>query len=134
MTSLFWNLLCSFVIHDHVIYDITLTSNLSLKIREIKRNKESLLSSTLISPLLQDLFSREINFYFCQFLSNFFRYLYSNFLLSHLYNIFTVHFSGNFFLLKSCSFTKSNFSYLLTSVLILLSNSATISFVFSFLS
>ena len=137
MTSLFWNLLYSFVIHDHIICDITLTLTLSLKIREIKRNKDrnenkqSSLSSTLISPLLQNLFFAETDFHFCQFLSNFFRYLCSNFPLSHLYSIFTVHFSDNFFLLKSCSFTKSNFSYLLTSVLILLSNSTTISFVFS---
>ena len=49
-----------------------------------------------------------------------------------IYIIFLLYiFSSNFFLLKSYSFTKSNFSYFLTFTLILFSNSAIISFVFS---
>ena len=49
-----------------------------------------------------------------------------------IYIIFLLYiFSSNFSLLKSYSFTKSNFSYFLTFTLILFSNSAIISFVFS---
>ena len=81
--------------------------------------------------LLQYFFSREINFHFYQFLSNFFKYLSSNFLLSYSYNIFTIYFPSNSPLLKSFSSTISNFSCLLTSVLSLLLNSATAFFVFS---
>ena len=54
--------------------------------------------------------------------------------ISHysIYIIFLLYiFSSNFSLLKSYSFTKSNFSYFLTFTLILFSNSAIISFVFS---
>ena len=80
--------------------------------------------------LFQDFSFGETNFYFHQILSNFLKYSFSNFLLFYLYNIFAVYFSGNSSLLKSHSFTKSNFSCLLTSVLSLFSNSATTSFVF----
>ena len=79
---------------------------------------------------LQDFFSGETDFYFHQFLSNFFKYFFSNFLLFYLYNIFTIYFPGNSLLLKSYSFTKSNFSYLLTFVLIFFLNLATTFFVF----
>jgi len=49
-----------------------------------------------------------------------------------IYIIFLLYiFSSNFSLLKSHSFTKSNFAYFLTFTLILLSNSAIISFIFS---
>ena len=56
---------------------------------------------------------------------------FSKLLSSHSYNIFAIYFSSNFPLLKFHSFTKSNFSYLLTSALSLLSNSATAFFAFS---
>ena len=78
-----------------------------------------------------DFSSGETNFYFCQFLFNFFKYLFSNFLLSQPYNIFTICFSGNSLLLKSSSPVISNFFCFLTSVFTLLSNSATTSFMFS---
>jgi len=84
----------------------------------------------LTLPPSQGFSSRETDFYFYQFLSNFLKYSSSNFPLSHLYNIFTVYFSGNFSLLKSFSSIISNFSYLLTSTLILSSNSFIASLVF----
>ena len=98
------------------------------KSKDEKRNKSSPPSSILT---LQDFFFRETNFYFCQFLSNFLKYSFPNISSSHLYNIFIVYFPGNSPLLKSCSFTKLNFSSLLTSVFILLSNSVITSFAFS---
>ena len=70
-------------------------------------------------------------FYFSQFFSNFFKYSFSNFLLSYSYNIFAVYFTGNSPLLKFFSSAIFNFSYLLTSAFILLSNSATTFFVLS---
>jgi len=81
--------------------------------------------------LLQDFSSRETDFYFCQFLFKFFRYLFSNFLSFYPYNIFAIYFSNNFLLLKSLFSTLSNYSCLLTSVFTLLSNSAITSFTFS---
>jgi len=81
--------------------------------------------------LLQDFSSRETDFHFCLFLFKFFRYLSSNFLSFHPYNIFAIYFSNNFLLLKSLFSTLSNYSYLLTSVFTLLSNSAITSFIFS---
>ena len=84
----------------------------------------------LTSLSFQDFSSRETDFYPYQFPFSFFRYSLSNFLLSYLYNIFTVYFSGSFPLLKSLSFTIYSFSCLLTFVFIFLSNSATISLVF----
>jgi len=101
--------------------------NSNPKSQNEKRNKLSPPSSILT---LQDFFFRETDFYFCQFLSNFLKYSFSNIPSSHPYNIFIVYFPGNSPLLKSYSSTKSNFSSLLTSVLILLSNSAITSFVF----
>ena len=89
------------------------------------------MSSTLILFPLQDFSSRETDFHFCQFLSNFLKYSFLNFSSSHLYNIFAMYFSGNSFLLKSFPSAISNFSYCLTFAFILLSNSATSSFVFS---
>ena len=44
-------------------------------------------------------------FYLFQFLSNFFKYSFSNFLSSHLYNIFVMYFPSNSSLLKSFSST-----------------------------
>ena len=81
--------------------------------------------------LLQGFFFRESVFYFCQFLSNFFRYSSSNFLSFYPYNIFAIYFSSSSPLLKSLSSTKSNFSCYLTSVFIHFSNSAITSFIFS---
>ena len=69
--------------------------------------------------------------HFSQFLSNFFKYSFLNFLSSHLYNIFTINFPGNSPLLKFFSSAASNFSCLLTSAFILLSNSSTSSLAFS---
>ena len=70
-------------------------------------------------------------FYLFQLLSNFFKYSFSNFSSSHLYNIFAVYFPGSSALLKFFSSAKSNFSYLLTSTFIFPSNFATNSFTFS---
>jgi len=81
--------------------------------------------------LLLDFSSRETDFYFCQFLFKFFRYLSLNFLSFYPYNIFAIYFSNNFLLLKSLFSTLSNYSCLLTSVFTLLSNSAITSFTFS---
>ena len=75
--------------------------------------------------------SRETDFHFCQFLSNFLRYPFLNFLSSHPYNIFAVYFPSNSPLLKSFSSILSNFSCLLISALTLPSNSPTASLVFS---
>ena len=63
----------------------------------------------LILFLLQGFSSEETDFYFCQFLSNFFRYSSSNLLSFHSYNIFAIYFLGNFSLLKSLSSAISNF-------------------------
>jgi len=89
------------------------------------------LSSTLTLPFLQDFSSRETDFHFHQFFSNFLKYSFSNFLSFHLYNIFTIYFPSSSPLLKSHSSTQSNFSCFLTFTLSLSSNSAIISFVFS---
>ena len=83
---------------------------------------------TLLS--LQDVSSRETNFHSYQFLSNFLTYVSSNFLSSHLYNIFAIYFPSNSFLLKFFSSAVSNFSYLLTSIFILFSNSSNASLAF----
>ena len=77
----------------------------------------------MILPPFQGFSSRETDFYFCQFLSNFLKYSSSKFPLSYPYNIFTVYFPSNFHLLKSFSSIISNLSCLHTSVLILFSNS-----------
>ena len=93
-------------------------------------NNQSLPSSVLTLLPLQDFSSRETDFYSHQFLSNFFKYSSSNFLSSHLYNIFVIYFPGNSSLLKSFSSTISNFSYLLISTFILPLNSSNASLVF----
>ena len=67
---------------------------------------------------LQGFSSREIDFYFCQFLFKFLRYSFSNFLLFYSYNIFSIYFPSNSPCLKSYSSATSNFSCLLTSALI----------------
>ena len=92
------------------------------------KNKVSLLRRFLTSLPLQDFSSREINFYFCQFFSNFLRYFSLNFLLFYLYNILAVYFSSNFSLLKFLSSILSIISCLLTSALSLPSNSTITSF------
>ena len=79
---------------------------------------------------LQGFSSRETNFHFCQFLSNFLRYSLSNFLLLHPYNIFTVYFSSNSSYLKSHSSATFNLSYFVTFAFILFLKSATTSLVF----
>jgi len=108
-----------------------LTPNHKSKNKKRNGNKSSLLSSILTLSLLQGFSSRETDFHFCQFLSNFLKYYSSNFLLFYLYNIFAIYFPCNFPLLKSFSFKLSNFFYCLTSALILPLNSATISLAFS---
>jgi len=86
----------------------------------------------LILSLLQDFSSRETDFYFYQFLSNFLKYFFSNFLLFYLYNIFAIYFpNNNSLFLKFFFSTLSNFSYCLTSILLLLSNSTITFFAFS---
>ena len=94
------------------------------------KKKPSPLLVILTLPSLQGFSSRETDFYFYQFLSNFLKYSSSNFSLSHLYNIFTIYFSGNSPLLKSFSSTISNFSCFLTSTFILSSNSSNASLTF----
>ena len=108
--------------------------------RKEKKNKIKMLSPLslfLTLPPLQGFSSGETDFHFCQFLSNFLRYSFSNFSLSHPYSIFAVNFPGSFPLLKSFSFSISSFSCLLTSAFILPLNSSNTSFAFpksSFLS
>ena len=75
-----------------------------MKKMEIERKMKSTIFYSNIIPF-QDLFSRETDFHFHQFLSNFFKYFSSNLLSFYLYNIFTIYFSSNFSLLKSCSST-----------------------------
>ena len=98
---------------------------------EIKKKKQSSPSLILTLSLFQGFFFRETDFYFCQFLFNFFKYSISNCLLSYLYDIFAIYFPDNFFLLKSLSSTIFNFSCCLTSIFILSSNSTTTFFIFS---
>jgi len=111
-----------------VMCNIMLNSNLKYK-RKIKRLSSLYLILTLLS--LQGFFSRKTNFYFLQFLSNFLKYSASNYLSFYLYNIFVIYFLSNSPLSKFLSSAKSNFSYLLTSVFNLSSNSVTTSFAFS---
>ena len=101
-----------------------------MKMRIKNKKKLSPLLVILTLPSLQGFSSRETDFYFYQFLSNFLKYSSSNFSLFHLYNIFTVYFSGNSPLLKSFSSTISNFSCFLTSTFILPSNSSNASLTF----
>ena len=82
----------------------------------------------LTLPTLQGFSSGETDFHFCQFLSSFFKYSFSNFPSSHPYNIFAVNFPDNSPLLKSLSSAISSFSCLLTSTFILPSNSSNTSF------
>ena len=91
----------------------------------------NILFLTLILLSFQDFFSRKTSFYFFQFLSKFLKYLSSNFLLSYPYNIFIIYFSNNSLLLKFLYSTISNFSYLLSSIFNLFSNSTIIFFAFS---
>ena len=93
--------------------------------------KLSLLFTTLTLLLLQGFSSRETDFHFHQFLSNFFKYSFSNFPSSYLYNIFAVYFPDNSPLLKSLSSILSNLSCCLTSAFILSSNSVPTFLVFS---
>ena len=92
--------------------------------------KLSSLSVILTLPPLQGFSSRKTAFYLLQFLSNFFKYSFLNFPLSHPYNILAINLLGNSFLLEFCSFALSIFSCLLTSVLILSLNSFNTSFAF----
>ena len=89
---------------------------------------EKLVGSTFSLLLFSIFFS--LPFYFCQFLSNFLSYSFSNFPSSHLYSSFAIYFSGNSALLKSFSSAQSNLSYLLTSTFIHSSKSATSFFTF----
>ena len=74
----------------------------------------------LTSLSLQDFSSKEIDFHFCKFLSNFLRYSALNLLLSYSYNIFAIYFPGSSSFLESIYSTLSIFSCLLTSALSLL--------------
>ena len=94
---------------------------------DITPSSRFLLPEKLLSSYTVLFFS----FYFTQFLSNFLKYSFSKFPSSHLYNILTIYFFGNFPLLKSFSSIVSSFFYLLTPVFILFSNSATTFFMFS---
>ena len=118
---------------DSLIF-ITLTLTLVLKIenKNKKENKKKLSLLFLVLTLFssQGFSSGETDFHFCQFLSNFLRYSFLNFPLSHSYNIFTIYFPGNSPLLKSFSSILSNFSCFLISTLILLSNFSIVSLVF----
>ena len=115
-------------------YDVILAPNLGIKERnkKIKKRKNREIESRKPSPTLsvltlsplQDFFSGETDFYFCQFLSNFLKFSFSNFLSSHPYNILAVYFPSNSPLLKSLLSALSNFSYFCTSVFSLLLNSA----------
>ena len=98
-----------------------------------KENREMLspLPLFLTLPPLQGFSSRETDFYFHQFLSNFLKYSSSNFPSSHPYSIFAINFPNNFSLLKSFSSAISNFSCLLTSAFILPLNSSSASLAFS---
>ena len=98
--------------------------------RKEKRKILSPLLSFLTLPPLQGFSSGETNFHFHQFFSNFLRYSSSNFLLSHLYNIFAMNFPDSSSLLKFLSFTISIFSYLFTSAFILSLNSSSTSSAF----
>ena len=84
------------------------------------------------------LVSLSLFFYLFQFLSNFLRYSFLNFLSSYPDNNFTVYFSGNSLLLNSSTlgfnftlYLYSTLSCLLTSTANLPSNSSTSSFIFS---
>ena len=89
---------------------------------------EKLFGSTFSLLLFSIFFSP--SFYFCQFLSNFLSYLFLNFPSSHLYSSFAIYFPSNSALLKSFSSAQSNLSYLLTSIFIHSSKSATFFFMF----
>ena len=79
---------------------------------------------------LQIIFSvfLSLPFHLTQFFSNLFKYSFSNFLSSHLYNNFTVYLPSNSVLLKSFSSANSSLSCFLTSTF--LSNSSTNFFIF----
>ena len=100
-----------------------------------KKVRSRLCKSDITPPLrfllLEELTGFLFSCYLTQFLSNFLKYSFSNFLSFHLYNIFTMYFPGNSPLLKSLSSALSNLSYCLISAFILSSNSATTSFMFS---
>ena len=87
--------------------------------RKENRKILSLLLLFLTLPSLQGFSSRETSFHFCQFLSNFLKYSFSNFPSSHPYSIFAVNFPGNSPLLKTFFSAIFNFFYLLTFVFIL---------------
>ena len=78
----------------------------------------------LTLPPLQDFISKETDFHLLQFLSNFFRYLASNFPSSHPYSNLAIYFLSNSLLLYS------SLSYHLTSTFNLPLNSSTNSFAF----
>ena len=87
---------------------------------------------------LQGFSGGETNFHLCQFLSNFFKYLSSNFLLSQPNNNLAIYFSGSLLLLNSSTlgfiftFHLSSILFcLLTSTPNLPSNLSTNSFAFS---
>ena len=94
--------------------------------------------STLILLSFQGFSSGETDFHLHQFFSNFFKYSSSNFLSFHPNKSFAIYFSSNLLLLNFSAF-GANFifhlssipSYLLTSILILPSNSLTNFFIFS---
>ena len=101
-----------------------------MKKKKKKKNSYCPLSSTLTLPPLQGFSSRETDFHFHQFLSNFLKYPSLNFPSFYPYNIFAIYFPGNSSLLKSLFSAISNFSCLLTSTFILSLNSSTTSLAF----
>ena len=92
----------------------------------------------LTLPPFQGFFSRETDFYLCQFFSNFLKYFSLNFPPSHPYSNFAVYFPGSSFLLYFpasgflfISPPTSIFSCCLTFTFNLLSISSINSFAFS---
>ena len=125
--------LCDYDIFMTVTCNVMLTLNISSQNGKWKKMKKIVKSNVHNSNIifLQGFFSGETNFHFYQFLSNFFKYSFSNFPSSHLYNIFAIYSSGNSLLLESLSSIISNFSCCLTSAFNIPSNSATTTFIFS---
>ena len=110
------------------------SQNEKINWNENENNKRKEFKSTIFNfniTSLQGFSFEKIEFHFCQFLSNFFKYSFLNFPSFHLYNTFAIYFLSNFPLLKSLSSTMSSFFCCLIFILNLPSNSAITFFVFS---
>ena len=99
--------------------------------RRKNKKKLSSLFSILTLPFFQGFFSKETDFYLCQFLSNFLRYSFSNFPSFHPYSNFSIFLSSNFPLLNSLFSAILILSYLLTFAFICPSNFSNTFFAFS---